>query len=288
MRPARRIGMVGTGFRREDRFAVPRELAAVLEPGHAIEVFAPRLYSLPTTQLDLVLQEVGYIEAGLAAAAAGCDGVLLNTFGDYGLPALKSALRVPVVGAAEASLRTASLLGEPFAIVTIWPRALGHLYAKLLRDYRLEERCCALIHVGEDADLASLDGDKSYIAAMQAGEAELLDRILRGCRQATERGAATIVLGCTCMSPIAEHIARRCEIPVLNPLAVACKALEMQLDLGLRASRVAFPASSPHRNAVLAAMVDGAAPLHTEGHCDMCAVAAETPASPPERTSPWT
>ena len=58
------------------------------------------------------------------------------------------------------------------------------------------------------------------------------DRIVAMCNRAIEEdGADTIMLGCTCMSPIAREIAARVKVPVLNPLTTGYKATEMALAL---------------------------------------------------------
>src|SRR5215471_20167550 len=54
----------------------------------------------------------------LAEHVTGFDAVYLACFGDPGLAALKEVSPVPVVGMAEASVRTACGLGGRFAIVT--------------------------------------------------------------------------------------------------------------------------------------------------------------------------
>src|SRR3546814_2227259 len=97
-----RIALIGTAFRRDNPTAIPPELNAVLAKGTEIRVYPPRLSMFPNNPMDLAIQEMGYLDAGIAAAGDGCDGIVINSVGDYGLAALKSATRKVVVGAGEA------------------------------------------------------------------------------------------------------------------------------------------------------------------------------------------
>src|SRR5690606_2729518 len=131
---------------------------------------------------------------------------IVNSVGDYGLAALKSATRKVAVGAGEAGMRMAAALGNPFAIVTIWPSSTGFLYQKVLRECGLTGSCRQVLHVGTEDEQAALGQDQDYIARMQGGDSTLLGRIIGRCREAVDDGAAAILLGCTCMSPIAAKV----------------------------------------------------------------------------------
>ncbi len=54
-----------------------------------------------------------------ARRAAPIDAVMIGCFGDPGLEALRAVAREPVLGLAEASIREADALAEPFAILTM-------------------------------------------------------------------------------------------------------------------------------------------------------------------------
>jgi allantoin racemase len=61
------------------------------------------------------------VDAGIGAEEAGYDAVVMGHFQDPGLYELRSALRIPVVGAGEATLHAASQLGRRLGLVTLDP-----------------------------------------------------------------------------------------------------------------------------------------------------------------------
>ena len=68
----------------------------------------------------------GYAAACLAGEHwSGHDAVIVAAFGDPGMPALREAVPVPVVGLTESALATACLLGARFSIVAISRRIVG-------------------------------------------------------------------------------------------------------------------------------------------------------------------
>jgi allantoin racemase len=270
-----RIGLIGTAFRRDNPTAIPPELQDVLVAATEIRIYPPRLSMFPNNPLDLAIQEMGYLDAGITAAGDGCDAVVINSVGDYGLAALKSATRKVAVGAGEAGLRVAAGIGRPFAVVTIWPATTAFLYRKLLRETGLEDACSAVLHVGTDEEQAGLGEEQDYIARMQGGDSDVLGRVIRACRDAVADGAAAILLGCTCMSPVAAKIQAAMDVPVINPLVTAVKYAEMQVTLGLRQSSANFAAAHPARRDVISAMVAAGAQLAGTESCDYCIVAED-------------
>jgi allantoin racemase len=264
-----RLGMLGDAQRFGDPDTAPPELKSIMAPDTTLATYRVRVPGFPHGPADLPFQALGHLEAGITAAA-DCDALFLNTVGDYGLPALKAALSIPVVGAGEASLRLAPSLGRRFAIVTIWPVSMNFIPLGLLRDYGLEALSVGIRNVGVEADLDSLGRDDSVIARMQAGVQDVLDRVVDACHAAVETdGAEVVVLGCTCMSPVADAIAARCPVPVINPLAAALKMAEGLASMRLSASHVnqaRFRDSATDR---LRTMVDAVAEFPQE-ECQVC------------------
>ncbi|MBM3491717.1 MAG: hypothetical protein FJX68_14985 [Alphaproteobacteria bacterium] len=268
-----RIVVLVSQGQRNRGYGVPAEVMAAGVEAPVVETHLP---VFPANRLEHKLIELSTIEGGLAAAA-GADGIFINTVGDYGLAGLRSALRIPVVGAGQAGMHLAASLGERFAIVTIWPRVLRYLYQGLLRDYALSERCVAIRHVGEERELAALDQPDNFVLDMRAGKEAMVARIVKEMRAAIEQdGADTILLGCTCMAPIARRLAKAVEVPVVDPLTAGYKSCEMQAALGLVHSPLVFrpAANTPQRTRQLAAMIDAARPLQGSiaEACEMCQV----------------
>lgn len=267
-----RIALIGSAFNRSDPTAVPPELRAVLDAETEVRVYLPQVSAFPRNALDLKIQEIGYIDAGLQALRHGCDAVVLNTVGDYGLAALRSATRLPVVGAGEVGAHQAMMLGRPFAVVTIWPRATDFLYRQLLADTALERHCVQVRHVGTEAELGAVgQSDDDYIARMHRGDRGVFDRVVAECRAAVrEAGAASLLLGCTCMSPIAAEVASLLEVPVVNPLTAAARYAESLVRLRLAHSPASFAPATAARDAAFEGMAEVAAFQVAVEPCDAC------------------
>ncbi|MGE0734233.1 MAG: aspartate/glutamate racemase family protein [Alphaproteobacteria bacterium] len=270
-----KLGLIGTATYRGKPSAVPAEVSAVLSPSDRAQVYLSALNVFPRDALELKLLEVGYIDAGLRAAADGNEALVINSMGDYGLAALRAGAGVPVLGSGEAGLRKAASLGGKFAIVTVWPESTAFLYRQLLREAGLESRCAAVLHVGQQAELESIvrgtAGDAHYVARMQGGDATMLDRVVQACEQAVrQHGAASILLGCTCMSPVAAKIAARVSVPVVDSLveAIGC-ALRGDVKAQAR------PFSYARRDATFAAMAQTGKQSVKDEVCEVCVVAEE-------------
>ncbi len=269
-----RIGMLGLAQRTDiGASAPPAELARIMSPDTVFSAYRTRLPGAPLAPADIPLQQISYLAAALAAAPS-CDALLFNTAGDYGLAAVKSAVPIPVVGSGEASYRLATSLGRRFSIVTVWPKSLNFIPLDTLRDYGLEGACTGIRNVGVEAELATLGQPDGYVARMQAGADAIMARIVTECHRAIgEDGAEVVVLGCTCMSPIADRIAAQCAFPVINPLAAGLKLAETLATLRLSSSRVGQPAIRQEQAERVQMMVDAVAVIPQE-ECQVCVFAA--------------
>ena len=91
------------------------------------------------------------------------DAFVLACFGDPGLDAAREAASRPVIGIAEAAMKTASLLGRSFSVVTTLSRTVGRAW-DLTRVYGLE-RQCAGVHAC-DIPVLELDEDRDRTYAV--------------------------------------------------------------------------------------------------------------------------
>ena len=222
--------------------APPPEIQAIVSTGFECTMVPGGFSTFTINQAHQKMSELSTMQAGLKAAADGYDAVFIGTVGDYALHAMRSALRIPVVGAGEAAMHAALTLGRKFSIVTIWPPTMLFLYRDLLRLYAMEPHCTSIRCVTDDEEIPDLKNDTNFYTEMRRGEPTQEDRIVRACERAmNEDSADVIVLGCTCMSPIAAKIATRVEIPVLNPMTVGYKYTEMLLALRQCHSVRAYP-----------------------------------------------
>ncbi|MGW4330580.1 aspartate/glutamate racemase family protein [Nocardia sp. NPDC004573] len=210
----------------------------------------------PGTLLDAVTSEMGpasieshYDEAlsvpGLLAAirrgeAEGVDGYVLACFGDPGLDAARELAGGPVIGIAEAAMRTAAHLGRGFSVVTTLGRTVGRA-ADLAERYGMR-RFCRGIHACEIPVLA-LDSDP-----------DARKIVIEACREAVEADRSdAIVLGCAGMADLSAQVRAEVGVPVVDGVAAATLTVQSLLTLGLRKSgrgEFAAPPPKPYTGAL--------------------------------------
>lgn len=271
---AARIAVIGTGAAPTGGIVPPAEIAAMARDGFKPQLIETALSIFPATPYQRGLAVLAYVEAGIRAERAGYDAVFINTFGDYGLTELKSALSIPVIGAGEAALSLAATLGRRFAIVTIWPPSLNFIYDERLAASGLGARCAGVVNVLSELEMNRRGQAEDPVAAMRAARADMIDRLSAAALAAVrERGADTIVLGCTCMAPIGALIAARVPVPVIEPMTAGYAAAEMMLSLRLTQSKIAF-ASPPAAALDVAAQLVAGAPVAAAEECGACVIAS--------------
>ena len=188
-----------------------------------------------------MLLEVAAVDAAARAVRAGCEAIFMNSVLDYGLLQARATTRVPVVGAGQASLLTATALGRRFAIVTVWPASMRHLYERLLATYQLSDRCVAIRFVGDETEVAPENG-QSLFTRVAATESEIVQRVATEIEAAVSHDRAdVVVLGCTCMSRAAPKLSASSRVPVIDPLATGWAFAEMLSRLGITHSAAAHP-----------------------------------------------
>ncbi len=207
---------------------------------------APKNY---VSQYDMVLADIGVMEAGLNAQDRGYDAVCIDTMSDSGMAALRSVLDIPVIGPGRASMLTAMMLGNRFSIIAMWSH-WDHLYTKTLKDLKLTDHCASVRSIDAQPDNQGLMGGK---------EEDLFPLLESAARQCVEEdGADVILLGSTTMHQSHQYLSERLSVPVINPGPLTYKLAETCLGLGLTHSRKAYPPSPARKDAVLTAMLDKA------------------------------
>ncbi|PHY20125.1 aspartate/glutamate racemase family protein, partial [Caulobacter sp. BP25] len=188
--------------------------------------------------------------------------------GDYGLDILRSGLGIPVVGCGDAALEEAARLGRTFALVTTWPRRFDGLHRQAgAARARARAGCRGILSIGGEEDLTGVSQPGGYLSRIAAGEAGILDRLRDACRHAVERnGAEVIVLGCTCLSSVAETLARDCSVPVVNPRLAGVRSALRQVAQDSARANAGFRAESLD---VLKSMLDAVADTPPEA-CPTC------------------
>lgn len=136
-----------------------------------------------------------------AAAGGAADALLVGCFGDPGVPALREASGLPVIGLAEAAMRQAARHGR-FAIVT-GGRAWVPMLERLARALAL------------DGALAAVHAVAPSGAALAADPQGALDLLGRACREAA-RGADAVILGGAGLAGYAEALAPQLDRPLID------------------------------------------------------------------------
>jgi allantoin racemase len=280
----RRIAVLGTGFRPTGTDMAPKEITAIAGAGFRPQLVEPRFGAFPRTPYDRGLAAIGNLDAGIAAEADGFAAIFLNTFGDYGIVELRSALHIPVIGAGEAAMMLASVLGRRFAVVTVWPRSMNFIYDERLGACSMRERCAGIVNIVDDRDIVATErGDPDDpVTAMRAGSAKIVDRILAGAETILAAGDVdTIILGCTCMAPIGQIVAARLPVPVIESMTAGYRMAETLVALGLSQSPLAYPKPPRERLARIGQMLAGTPPQSidesqsTGEDCPVCVFAAD-------------
>ncbi|MDQ2758503.1 MAG: aspartate/glutamate racemase family protein [Actinomycetota bacterium] len=181
---------------------------------------------------DEALAVPGVLAEVARGEAEGVDGYVIACFGDPGLEAARELARGPVVGIAEAAMRTATYLGRSFSVVTTLGRTRGRAWDLAVR-YGVSTACRG-VHACE---IPVIELDTS------AGARE---RITRACREALARdGSDVVVLGCAGMTDLCAHISEAIGAPVVDGVAAATVTVHGLVTLGLRTSTVEEFAGPP-------------------------------------------
>lgn len=231
-----------------------------------------RVRAFARTPYDHLIVEIGHVDAAERALADGCDALFIDTFADYAIERIRTVADVPVIGAGEAGIAEAAADGRRFSIVTVWPRSMGWLYDERLHSCEGGQRCGAVHHVGDEAELDLIGTAGGVQARMSRAEQSTLDSIVEACHRAIAAdGTDAVLLGCTCMSPVAEAIQARCDFPVIDASAAGLRAAYASVVGGRRPA-----AATPTRRAgTVPALVDAwlaAGDLPSIDECDVCAI----------------
>ena len=200
---------------------------------------AARAIARPDTEIVAVNPEFGpasiegyYDEAfslpGLLdeiSRGAGSDAFVIACFDDTGLEAARCATEAPVIGIGEAAFHMAGLVAEKFSVVTTLSRSIVPIERNLSK-YGLIARC-ARVRAAEVPVLALEDEGSPARERIEAEIARALD----------EDGAEAIVLGCAGMADLAQALAAKFAVPVLDGVACAVALAESAVRLGLRTSK---------------------------------------------------
>lgn len=184
------------------------------------------------SEYDMIYSAPYVVKAAEEAETQGYDGIIVNCFVNPGLEAVKEAVRIPVVGAGEATVSLALNLGNRIGIITILPNILP-----LIRKQNQ-----LFIGMGRIASVRSIDVPVLGIY----NDAQLFEKMFEQASKAIlEDGVDTIVLGCTGLGGMANELSSKLNknnlpVPVVDPAGASLKVVEALVACNLRHSKIAY------------------------------------------------
>jgi len=190
---------------------------------------------------DEMLVAPGIIKVAEKAQSDGFDGVITDCMCDPALDALREKLDIPVVGPGSISMLCAADLAHRFSIVTVLENVVTILENRVM-EVGLGSKVASVRFI--NIPVLDLTDVKKLTSA-------LVDESIKAI---AEDGAHAIVLGCTGMLGVADDLSDALKkkgygVPVIYPVAVAVKYLEMLIALGLKQSKKTYmPPPDKERN----------------------------------------
>lgn len=200
------------------------EMAA---PGTAVEVFGMDPPDRDFGRLSELRCGIQAIDAGLGAEDSGYDAFVMGHFQDPGLYELRSALRIPVIGAGESTLLAATQLGRRIGLITLDP-AFETWHFEQADLYGIGGRVTHVTGLG----LRPEDFNEVF-AGDAAKKAALLAAFADNAMPMVEAGAEVIVPAGVLPGLLigGEKGFKVGHAPVVNCAAVALKSAEMWVQL---------------------------------------------------------
>lgn len=208
---------------------------AVAASGTTVEaVTSPTGPASIESHYDEALAVPGLLQVVAAGERSGVDGYVVGCFGDPGVDAAREIAAGPVLGIAEAAMRTAVLLGRSFSVVTTLGRTAGRAW-ELAARFGLAGQCRDV----RACEIPVLELDRP------GSDAER--RITEECRSAVaDDEADVVVLGCAGMADLCARISATVGVPVVDGVAAGTKMVESLVALGLTTStRLEFAPPPP-------------------------------------------
>ncbi|MCW2747455.1 MAG: Asp/Glu racemase [Nocardioidaceae bacterium] len=198
---------------------------AVVGPGVTVEAVSPSMGPASIeSHYDDALSVPGVLQEVLLGEEGGADGYVIACFGDPGLLAAREVAAGPVVGIAEAGMKSATYLGRTFSVVTTLGRTVGHTW-ELAHRYGVGAACAGVYA----CEIPVLDLETDPAAR---------SRILAACRDALVRdGSDVVVLGCAGMADFCVDLSASLGVPVIDGVAAATATVQALVTLGLRTSK---------------------------------------------------
>lgn len=202
--------------------------AARLAAGAGVEIEAVSPLHGPASiegHYDEAFAVVGLLDEIRKGEQSGASGYVIACFGDPALDAAREIANGPVIGVAEAAMRSACYVATGFSVVTTLQRTVviaEHLVDKYgVRSHCRRVRAC---------EIAVLD--------LERPESNAYELILGECRRALdEDGSGAIVLGCAGMADLCRRLTEALGVPVIDGVSAAVASVEALVRIGLRTGK---------------------------------------------------
>ena len=202
----------GVGLPEEERNR--RERVANDLTGESVQVNVIEAEGPGPTRIESAVEELWCTVGSMQTAhhvQSEYDALVIGCFGDPGIRGLRELLEIPVVGPAETTIHTASMIADRFAWLTILDETLPMSHEQA-HEHHLADRCVSIRSV--DAPVESIDHDDDG----------LVERMISEERAAVEEdGAAALFPGCMSLSFAQRHdeIEDSVGVPFLDPASLA-------------------------------------------------------------------
>lgn len=205
----------------EEYTAPDTQLAMVCPQSSGVEL---------NSALDVVLAAPEIVLLAADGQNAGFDAVVLYCFSDPVIDACREALRIPVIGGAQASCLAALNVCRSFGVI-------------LADEARLPEKKLFLRTLGINPERIGQIAAVNLNGISPWADRETTFKKLLACGQKMMRETHTeaIVLGCLSFLGLAEPLSRMLGIPVIDPAVAAVTTAESIVRQRLFTSKVSYP-----------------------------------------------
>ena len=205
----------------EEYTAPDTQLAMVCPQSSGVEL---------NSALDVVLAAPEIVQLAADGQNAGFDAVVLYCFSDPVIDACREALRIPVIGGAQASCLAALNVCRSFGVI-------------LADEARLPEKKLFLRTLGVSPERIGQIAAVNLNGISPWADREAAFKKLLACGQKMMRETHTeaIVLGCLSFLGMAEPLSRVLGIPVIDPAVAAVTTAESIVRQRLFTSKISYP-----------------------------------------------
>lgn len=205
----------------EEYTAPDTQLAMVCPQNSGVEL---------NSALDVVLAAPEIVQLAADGQNAGFDAVVLYCFSDPVIDACREALRIPVIGGAQAPCLAALNVCRSFGVI-------------LADEARLPEKKLFLRTLGVSPERIGQIAAVNLNGVSPWADRETTFKKLLACGQKMMRETHTeaIVLGCLSFLGLAEPLSRVLGIPVIDPAVAAVTTAESIVRQRLFTSKVSYP-----------------------------------------------